>query len=77
MELNPRDAMVRDADIRGMILGNALPEELAAIYKSLGEHLAAGRIQPIIGRELPLASAAEAHRAVMSQKAHGKIVLIP
>ena len=77
VELNPRDAMVRDADIRGMILGNALPEELAAIYKSLGEHLAAGRIQPIIGRELPLASAAEAHRAVMSQKAHGKIVLIP
>jgi NADPH2:quinone reductase len=77
VELNPRDAMVRDADIRGMILANASPEELAAIYKSLGEHLAAGRIQPIIGRELPLASAAEAHRAVMSQKAHGKIVLIP
>lgn len=77
VELNPRDAMVRDADIRGMILGNASPEELAAIYKSLGEHLAAGRIQPIIGRELPLASAAEAHRAVMSPEAHGKIVLIP
>lgn len=77
VELNPRDAMVRDADIRGMILANASPEELAAIYKSLGEHLAAGRIQPIIGRELSLASAAEAHRAVMSQKAHGKIVLIP
>ena len=68
VEINPRDAMMRDADIRGMILGNASPEELAAIYKSLGEHLAAGRIQPVIGRELPLASAAEAHRAVMSPR---------
>jgi NADPH:quinone reductase len=77
VEINPRDAMTRDADIRGMILANAPLEELRAIYKSLGEDLAAGRIQPVIGRELPLASAAEAHRAVMSPKAHGKIVLIP
>jgi NADPH:quinone reductase len=77
VEISPRDAMVRDADIRGMILANASREELNTIYQSLGEHLAAGRIQPVIGRELPLASAAEAHRAVMSPNAHGKIVLIP
>jgi NADPH:quinone reductase len=77
VEINPRDAMTRDADIRGMILANASREELNTIYQSLGEHLAAGRIQPVIGKELPLASAAEAHRAVMSPNAHGKIVLIP
>jgi NADPH:quinone reductase len=77
VEINPRDAMIRDADIRGMILANASREELNTIYHSLGEHLAAGRIQPVIGKELPLAAAAEAHRAVMSPKAHGKIVLIP
>ena len=51
--------------------------ELAAIYKSLGEELAAQRISPVIGQELPLADAAEAHRAVMAPNAHGKIVLIP
>jgi NADPH:quinone reductase len=76
-EINPRDAMVRDGDIRGMIFANASPKELSAIYKSLGEQLGAGRIQPVIGKELPLAAAPEAHRAVMSPNAHGKIVLIP
>lgn len=77
VEINPRDAMMRDADIRGMVLANTPHEELKAIYQSLGEELAAGRLQPVIGKELPLADAAEAHRAVMSPKAHGKIVLIP
>jgi NADPH:quinone reductase len=77
VEINPRDAMVRDGDIRGMVFANASPEELGAIYKSLGEQLGAGRIQPVIGKELPLAAAPEAHRAVMSPNAHGKIVLIP
>ena len=77
VEINPRDAMMRDADIRGMILGNASAPELAAIYRSLGEQLAAGRIRPVIARNFPLSSAAEAHRAVMASNARGKIVLIP
>jgi NADPH:quinone reductase len=77
VEINPRDAMVRDADIRGMVLPNASASDLRAIYKALGEHLADGRISPVVGRSFPLASAAEAHRAVMAPKARGKIVLIP
>jgi NADPH2:quinone reductase len=77
VEINPRDAMGRDADIRGMVLLNAPREELGAIYNSLGKQLAEGRIQPVIGKELPLSSTPEAHRAVMSPNARGKIVLIP
>jgi NADPH:quinone reductase len=77
VEINPREAMSRDADIRGMVLANAPQEELGAIYRSLGEQLAEGRIRPVIGKELPLSSAPEAHRAVMSPNARGKIVLIP
>jgi NADPH:quinone reductase len=77
VEINPRDAMMKDADIRGMILFNATAEELATIYKELGEQLAAERISPVIGREIPLADAAESHRAVMASTALGKIVLIP
>jgi NADPH:quinone reductase len=77
VEINPREAMSRDADIRGMILANASQEELGAIYNTLAEQLAGGRIRPVIGKELPLTSASEAHRAVLSPNAHGKIVLIP
>jgi NADPH:quinone reductase len=77
VEINPRDAMGRDAEIRGMVLLNAPREELGAIYNSLGKQLAEGRIHPVIGKELPLSSAPEAHRAVMSPNARGKIVLIP
>ena len=77
VEINPRDAMMKDADIRGMILLNATAEELAAIYQELGKQLAAGRISPVIGREIPLADAAESHRTVMASNALGKIVLIP
>ena len=77
VEIDPRDAMMRDADIRGMILPNASAPDLEAIYKALGEHVADGRISPVVGRSFPLASAAEAHRAVMGPNARGKIVLIP
>jgi NADPH:quinone reductase len=77
VEINPRDAMMRDADIRGMVLPNTSPSDLAAIYRSLGEQLAAGQIRPAIGREFQLASAADAHRAVMAPNARGKIVLTP
>jgi NADPH:quinone reductase-like Zn-dependent oxidoreductase len=69
--------MMRDADIRGMVLPNATAADLAAIYKTLGEHLTARRVSPVVGRSFPLASVAEAHRAVMAPNARGKIVLIP
>lgn len=77
VEINPRDAMMRDADIRGMILGNASPAERSEIYQALGEALAARKIRPVIAQEFPLASAADAHRAVMASNSRGKIVLVP
>jgi NADPH:quinone reductase len=77
VEIDARDAMMRDADIRGMVLPNTPAPELAAIYKALGEQLADGRISPVVGRNFPLAAAPEAHCAVMAPNARGKIVLIP
>jgi NADPH2:quinone reductase len=77
VEINPRDAMMRDADIRGMVLPNATASDLAKIYKALGDQLADNRFSPVVGQNFPLASAAEAHRAVMASNARGKIVLIP
>jgi NADPH2:quinone reductase len=75
VEINPRDLMGRDADIRGMILGHATPDELAHIYAELSAGLANGSLRPVIARAFPLAEAAQAHRAVMEPGALGKIVL--
>jgi len=77
VEINPRDTMQRDADIRGMILPNTPPVEMASIHAGLVAGLENGTLRPVIGKEFALAEAAEAHRAVMKPGALGKIVLVP
>ncbi|HEV2765748.1 MAG TPA: zinc-binding dehydrogenase, partial [Pyrinomonadaceae bacterium] len=77
VEINPRAAMGRDADIRAMSLLNAPPEELAGVHAALVAGLENGTLRPVVGREFPLASAAAAHEAVLAAGAYGKIVLIP
>ncbi|HYO63553.1 MAG TPA: NADPH:quinone reductase [Pyrinomonadaceae bacterium] len=77
VEINPRAAMSRDADIRGMSLLVAPPEELTGIHDALVAGLENGTLRPVIGRELPLADAAHAHEAVLAPGAYGKIVLVP
>jgi NADPH2:quinone reductase len=77
VEINPRDTMMRDADIRGMTLFNTSEADLAGIHAALGAGLANGALRPVIGREFPLADAARAHEAVLQAGALGKILLIP
>jgi NADPH2:quinone reductase len=77
VEINPRDLMMREADIRGLLGGQATPEERAATFQALGDELAAGRIRPVIAQSFPLAQAPEAHRAVMEGSSRGKILLTP
>ncbi len=77
IEINPRDAMARDASILGMVLLLAAPEDLAAIHAGLYAGLENGTLNPVVGTEFPLADAARAHVAVMEAGAYGKIVLIP
>jgi len=77
VEINPRDAMQRDADLRGLVMPNTPPAELASIHAALVAGLENGTLRPVIGKESPLAEAAQAHRAVMDQGAVGKIVLLP
>ena len=76
VEINPRDTMQRDADIRGMILPNTPPQEMASIHAALVAGLENGTLRPVIGKEFALTEAAEAHRAVMKPGALGKIVLV-
>jgi NADPH2:quinone reductase len=75
VEIDPRDTMQRDADIRGMVLPNTPLEEMARIHAALVAGLENGTLRPVISKEFPLAEAAQAHRAVMESGALGKIVL--
>jgi NADPH2:quinone reductase len=77
VEINPRNTMQRDADVRGMILPNTPPQEMASIHAALVAGLENGTLRPVIGKEFSLAEAAEAHQAVMKPGALGKIVLVP
>jgi NADPH2:quinone reductase len=76
VEIDARDTMARDADIRGMSLNNADDAELARIHAALVAGLENGTLRPVVAQQLPLSEAAKAHDAVMRPHL-GKIVLIP
>jgi NADPH:quinone reductase len=77
IEINPREAMTRDASVIGMTLLNVSEADMTAIHAAVGAALESGVARPIIGQEIPLAEAARAHEAVMQPGSYGKIVLIP
>jgi NADPH2:quinone reductase len=77
IEIDPRDAMIRDASILGMLLFNMTPQEAAPIHLALFAGLENGTIRPVIGKQIPLAEAPRAHREIMEPGAYGKIILIP
>ena len=77
VEISPRDLMSRDADVRGMLLFIAAPEELAEAHTAIGVGLGTGALHPVIAHELPLAEAPSAHREIMAGPALGKLVLVP
>jgi len=77
IEINPREIMRRDAAVLGMVLWNASRQELASIHAGIVAGLENGSLRPVVGKELPLAEAPQAHRAVMEPGAFGKIVLLP
>lgn len=76
VDIDPRQAMSRDATVLGMTMFNATETELASIHAALVAGLANGTLNPVIGREIPLADAPKAHEAVMEPGALGKIVLV-
>ena len=77
IEINPRDAMIREASILGLILWAATDAELASSHAGIVAGLENGTLRPIVGHELPLAEAPQAHKLVLEPGSYGKIVLIP
>ncbi len=80
-ELNLALVLMKRLQILGSTLRARSPAEKAAIVSGFlarfGEDLAAGRIRAVVDRVLPLAQAADAHRAVKASEHFGKIVLKP
>lgn len=77
IEVNPRDAMQRDAIVLGVALPNISPEELIAIHSAIAAGLENKTLRPVVGQEIPLPEAPRAHAAVLAPGSYGKIVLVP
>ena len=74
--INPRELMGRRASIRALTLWGITPEEKADIHAGLFAGLENGTLRPVVGKELPLAEAARAHKEILEPGSAGKIVLI-
>jgi NADPH2:quinone reductase len=77
LEFNPRLAMAKEAAILGTMLWHLTPQEREHLFDRVDAGLASGALRPVVGREMRLDEAAEAHRAVIASRATGKLVLAP
>jgi NADPH:quinone reductase len=74
--INARELMGRRASIRAFTLWSITPEEEADIHAGLFAGLENGTLRPVVGKELPLAEAARAHKEILEPGAAGKMVLV-
>jgi NADPH:quinone reductase len=77
VEVDARDLMNAEGAILGMRTPNARRDEEVAARAAVDAGLRSGVLKPVVGRELPLAEAARAHRLIMERPALGKLVLVP
>jgi NADPH2:quinone reductase len=75
--INPRVVMAKELDIRGIVLWNVTATQVKSMMREILAGVADGSLRPVVGREMRLSEAAEAHRAVLEHGVDGKIVLIP
>jgi len=69
VNLNLRFVFFKLVSILGSTMGSL------AELREITEHVAAGRLRPVVDRVLPLAEIAEGHRILEERKAFGKVVL--
>jgi NADPH:quinone reductase len=75
--ITPRDIMSRRASVLAFSLWAVQPGEIAEIHAGLIAGMENGTLRPVVGKQLPLAEAARAHKEILEPGAAGKIVLIP
>jgi len=66
VEINARDLMARDADIRGLALLTSSAEDFADIFAGIGAGLENRILNPPVGLTFNLANAADAHTQIIS-----------
>jgi putative PIG3 family NAD(P)H quinone oxidoreductase len=79
VEVDLAALMHKRVELRGTVLRARPLEEKIAAAHALGRHLAplfaSGALRPVVDRVLPLAQAADAHRAMQDNDSFGKLVL--
>lgn len=80
-ELNLAALLGRRLSLIGSTLRTRSRDEKARLVADFrarfGADLAAGRIRPVVDRQLPFSGAADAHRLLQASEHFGKVVLIP
>lgn len=75
--INPRELMMRRASVCGFNLWAVTEKEAAEIHAAVAAGLENDTLRPIVGKEIPLKDAAQAHQDVLAPGSFGKIVLVP
>lgn len=77
--IDPGLLLGRNLAVHGLFVGSMLAETdlVDQALDELGDYIRRGKLKPVIGHQLPLSEAAEAHRLLQSREAFGKIVLVP
>ena len=79
-DVSPTWLVGRNIGVHGFYLGRLVGRSPDLVKRAAGDVLRlweGGVVRPIVGAELPLDEAAEAHRLVESRQSTGKVVLIP
>lgn len=74
--ITPRDLMGKRGSVHAFTLWAISESEASELHDGLEAGLENGTLRPIVGKELPLQDAAQAHHDVMASGAFGKVVLI-
>ena len=77
-DLSPQWLVGRNIGVHGFFLGRLMGLDPALVQQSARDVLKlweGGVVRPVVGHELPLEEAAEAHRLIESRQSKGKVVL--
>jgi NADPH2:quinone reductase len=71
--------MRRNMAVIGFWLAPAIgvPEMFGPPLAELLDHVAGGRLRPVVGHEYPLAEARRAHEDMLARRSTGKLILRP